>query len=259
MVLEGAPLVQLALLIVLGMGVQTATGFGSNLVIISVGLSVLPLALSDLIAVILPLGITQSLVIAAREHEHARRKLLIAKIFPWMGAGVMVGFGIALVFTGTWLKLLLGVFFVGVSLSRLHELIIQKTDEVVEESQPDVSAVAWYGLFLAGVFHGLYATAGPALVWALARARLTAAGMRSTLAFVWLVMNAILGTGLLLSGKMQPAHIITGLALLPCLGAGYLLGDLVHRRLPERLLRALIYAMLGVAGAVMVRGVLMTW
>ena len=72
--------------------------------------------------------------------------------------------------------------------------------------------------------------------------------LRSTLAMIWISMNAILATGLVLGGVMRMPQLTLGVLLLPALGLGYLLGEQVQKRLPERKLRGLIYSVLLLAG-----------
>ncbi|MEC9399704.1 MAG: hypothetical protein VX475_18900, partial [Myxococcota bacterium] len=70
----------------------------------------------------------------------------------------------------------------------------------------------------------------------------------STLAIIWIAMNAILVAGLMLGGVMRLPHLTLGVLLLPALGLGYLLGEQVQKKLPERKLRGLIYSVLLLAG-----------
>jgi uncharacterized membrane protein YfcA len=243
--LGGEQLILLAVLVTAGMTVQTATGFGSNLVIISIGASMMPV--QELVSVILPANVLQSLIIVIRQGHLARWSLLTRRVLPLMAIGVILGLGLAYLVAGDWLKAALGAFILAVSVNKLHELFWERAPLVVEEA-PDDSAVPAFGLVLAGVFHGLYATAGPMLVWSLARAKLDHLVLRSTLAIIWIAMNAILVAGLMLGGVMRLPHLTLGVLLLPALGLGYLLGEQVQKKLPERKLRGLIYSVLLLAG-----------
>jgi uncharacterized membrane protein YfcA len=243
--LGGEQLILLAVLVTAGMVVQTATGFGANLVIISIGASMMPV--QELVSVILPANVLQSLIIAIRQGHLARWSLLTRRVLPLMAVGLVLGLGLAYLIAGEWLKAALGAFILAVSIDKLRELFWDRAPLVVKE-EPDDAAVPAFGLVLAGVFHGLYATAGPMLVWSLARAKLDHLVLRSTLAMIWISMNAILATGLVLGGVMRMPQLTLGVLLLPALGLGYLLGEQVQKRLPERKLRGLIYSVLLLAG-----------
>lgn len=243
--LGGEQLILLAVLVTAGMVVQTATGFGANLVIISIGASMMPV--QELVSVILPANVLQSLIIAIRQGHLARWSLLTRRVLPLMAVGLVLGLGLAYLIAGEWLKAALGAFILAVSIDKLRELFWDRAPLVVQE-EPDDAAVPAFGLVLAGVFHGLYATAGPMLVWSLARAKLDHLVLRSTLAMIWISMNAILATGLVLGGVMRMPQLTLGVLLLPALGLGYLLGEQVQKRLPERKLRGLIYSVLLLAG-----------
>ena len=243
--LGGEQLILLAVLVTAGMVVQTATGFGANLVIISIGASMMPV--QELVSVILPANVLQSLIIAIRQGHLARWSLLTRRVLPLMAVGLVLGLGLAYLIAGEWLKAALGAFILAVSIDKLRELFWDRAPLVVQE-EPDDAAVPAFGLVFAGVFHGLYATAGPMLVWSLARAKLDHLVLRSTLAMIWISMNAILATGLVLGGVMRMPQLTLGVLLLPALGLGYLLGEQVQKRLPERKLRGLIYSVLLLAG-----------
>ena len=102
MLLVSEQVILLAVLVTAGMAVQTATGFGANLVIISLGMGAGLMPLHELVAVILPANVLQSLIIAIRQGHLARWRLLFRRILPAMGVGVVCGLLLASVVTGEW-------------------------------------------------------------------------------------------------------------------------------------------------------------
>ncbi|QKK04082.1 MAG: sulfite exporter TauE/SafE family protein [Pseudomonadota bacterium] len=105
--------------------------------------------------------------------------------------------------------------------------------------------------FAAGITHGLFASGGPLLVYALAGTRLDKGGLRATLVTVWFSLNAGLTVAFLVDGTLVPA-LPKVAAYLPVLGTGYLLGEFLHHRLDERRFRQLVYVMLIATGAALV-------
>ena len=89
--------------------------------------------------------------------------------------------------------------------------------------------------FAAGVVHGIFATGGPLLVYALNAQSLDKATFRSTLTVVWMVMALVLAGSYLSSGQLGADDLPQIGILAAVLPLSILAGEWLHRRInPER-------------------------
>jgi len=105
----------LAAYLACGMAVQTASGFGANLVVLTLAWGMM--SLGDLLSVLTPLNMAQSLIVLARSREDTPWAVVSRRIVPVMGVGCVVGFVFARLIDSGPLGILLGVFIVAVSLA----------------------------------------------------------------------------------------------------------------------------------------------
>jgi len=108
-------------------------------------------------------------------------------------------------------------------------------------------------MFSAGITHGLFASGGPLLVYALAGTTLDKTRFRATLICVWFLLNSVLTFAFFLDGRLLPA--LPALAwLVWLLPVGILLGEQLHRRVDEVRFRMLVYGLLLVTGMLLLVG-----
>lgn len=226
-----------------GYFVQTVAGFGSMLTMVALGLHVVPL--EQLLSVVIPAALLQPSLVVWRDREHIRADVLREHVIPWMGLGLLLGFGVATWLAGDQiLKSLLGVFVVLVSLRALWKM---RREETPMEKDP---SPVW--LIGAGVFHGMFTTGGPPLVYTLGGLGLDKRALRGTLACVWLSMNLTLTVLYTWRGTLGAQTLILSAMLMPSVVIGYLIGDWVHTRLPQRVFQVGLYVMLVAAGAALI-------
>ena len=101
---------------------------------------------------------------------------------------------------------------------------------------------------MAGITHGLFASGGPLLVYALAGVNLDKARFRATLVVVWFCLNSALTFAFALDGSLAPALAHLGLYL-PLLALGVFAGERLHHRVDEQRFFRIIYAALAMVGA----------
>lgn len=226
--------------IVLGaFAVEAATGFGATVIAVSLAVHLFPL--DELLPVIVPLGLVLSASIAWRERAHTDRRLLLRRILPLMGLGLAIGLAVFEQASNAALQRAFGGFVVAVAALELWRGRAPATRAL----PPAASGAALLG---AGVVHGLFSTGGPLLVWALGRAPIAKRVFRATLSTVWVVMGAALSSAYALRGRLDADSLAATAALLPALGAAWLAGDWLHRRLDETRFRRAVYALLLVTG-----------
>jgi uncharacterized protein len=232
----------LAIFVLFAYTVEAVTGFGSIVIALSLGALLLPV--SELLPVLVPLNILMTGWLSWRLRHHIDVRLLATRILPLMGIGTLVGYLLLPFLHEQWLKPLFGlliVWFAGRELWRLHR------------NRP-VHHPHWITpplILSAGITHGLFASGGPLLVYALVGTKLDKARFRATLISVWFVLNSSLTLAFLLDGRLHSAlpTIVWLAGLIP---VGVLLGGYLHHRVDESVFRKLVYALLVVTGALLI-------
>jgi uncharacterized membrane protein YfcA len=131
---------------------------------------------------------------------------------------------------GPWLGLAFGLMVLGLSARDLHQL--RSASALMDKPIPAVASGA--ALLGAGVVHGIYASGGPLLVYAIGREGLNKRVFRSTLSMVWIVLNLILVSRFTLAGDYDRSVMIDVMMLVPAVPLGVFLGEWVHRKVDER-------------------------
>lgn len=222
---------------------EAFSGFGSTILSIALGANFYPV--ETLVCALVPLNVPLSCYLVFRYHEHVDAPLLAKKIFPFMGSGFVVGMVLFHALHGDWLKKFFGIFILCVS---AREILngLKKNPDITSASRLTPSAC--FGIFSAGVLHGLYASGGPLLVYALSRLQMDKKVFRSTLSAVWLALNVILTASLLFTGKINRDTLTMSAFLFPTLPLGIIIGEILHRRIRERTFRLFIFCILLIAG-----------
>jgi uncharacterized membrane protein YfcA len=198
-----------------------------------------------LLPVLLPLTLLANLYIFIRHHEQIDVPVLQRRILPFMGAGLVIGFALFNLVHGDRLQTLFGLLVVAVALRELIHLL--RGNRRIEA--PIRGWMSNAVIFAAGVVHGIYASGGPLLVYAANKMKLPKSVFRSTLATVWLIMNIFLTGSYAVSGKIDAGSLTASAYLLPSLALGVLTGELLHRRIPERGFKMVVFGLLLVSGA----------
>lgn len=229
-------------IIVLSYTVQTVTGFGSMVVCVTFGAQFM--TIPEILTLALPLSMLQTGYIAIRHRDGIDWRLLGRDILPIMGVGVI---GIRFVLTGqpgAWLRTAFGAL---VLVLAVRELVTLLRHTGAPAAQP-LPRPAHLGAILgAGVIHGIYATGGPLLVYAVGRLGLDKHRFRSTLSVVWLTLNAVLIVTFVWDGRYDVSSAVDIAWLLPAIPIGIVAGELLHRRVDERRFKLSVFSLLSVA------------
>lgn len=233
----------LGIAILLAYTLEAITGFGS--VVIALALGALLLPIEHLLPILVPLNICMSGYLSWRYRRLIDHRLLLGTILPGMLLGTVVGYALLPWEDGASLKRGFGVlilWFSGRELWRLyrHAPARSRTPSWVMRLVTGA----------AGICHGLFASGGPLLVYALASSDLDKARLRATLISVWFTLNSLLTLAFLFDGRLLPA-LPQIAAYLPLLLVGIVLGERLHRGLGERQFRVATYLILLVAGTVL--------
>jgi len=236
------PWLWLGLCILLAYTVEAVTGFGSIVIALSLGALLLPIP--ELLPVLVPLNIAMSGYLSIRHRAHIHWPTLLKLILPLMALGTLCGYWLRPSLGSAVLQTLFGVlivWFAGRELWRLRGA-----------ATPAGHAPATTGALMlaAGVTHGLFASGGPLLVYALAGNRLNKSELRATLIAVWFSLNGLLTLIFLADGSLLPA-LPRLLTYLPIVVVGVIIGERLHRRIDERQFRRLVFALLALTGLIL--------
>ncbi len=235
------PLLVLAVVLTLASIVQTSIGFGSMVVAVTLGALVMDIP--TLIALVVPASLVQTLVVVLRHRSEVSWDLLGRRVLPLMGLGMMVSLGFGGGVDTGLLKLAFGAM---VLVMALRELVRS------EPGPPPSPWVARAALVGAGVVHGLFATGGPLLVWALGRQPIEKSVFRTSLTALWLVLNVVLVSAFVVRGDVTLATASISALLVVPVFFGILIGERLHDRVDEARFRHIVWIGLGVAAVALI-------
>lgn len=232
--------VWLGLCIFLAWTIEAMSGFGSIVIALSLGALLLPIA--DMLPILVTLNVLSGTWLLLQHRRHIDRKLLWQRILPAMLTGTVIGALLRDDLPGTALKTGFALLILWFS---LRQLWLLKRGQASGEHKP----VTTQGLMLgAGLTHGLFASGGPLLVYALAGVGVPKARFRATLITVWLALNAVLLELFIMQGKMQP--YLPRIALyVPVIVLAVILGNRLHHGLDEDKFRLMVFRLLALVGA----------
>jgi uncharacterized protein len=240
--MSGEDLAWVALVVLLASSVQNALGFGASVIVVSLGALRVPIA--TLLPALVPISCLSTATIVLMDRAHVDARLLLRRILPLMAPGVVLGALLAERLVDDVARRAYGVMIVALAAHALWRLRR-------EAAAATGTGTGW--IALAGLVHGVFATGGPLLVYAVDRLGLSPRTFRATLAAVWLTLNIILTVSFALRGRLSVESATSSLMLVPALLAGLAIGHRVHTRLDPRTLRTLVLGLLLIAGASLVR------
>lgn len=226
---------RLALVVFVSFLVEAAAGFGSMVVALTLG--AVWFEVDALMVWLVPVNMVLSAWLVLRELPFVKWRFL-GTLAPLMGVGLAGG-----TFVARWLgdggalKATFGLFVV----------VIASWQLLRAEPRAFSLSVRVPLLLLAGVVHGVFATGGPLAVFVSANALPDKRSFRGTLSMLWLALNALV----LLRLPLTNASLQTSALMLVPLSLGIAGGELLHRRIDERRFRAVVSALLLIAGAVL--------
>lgn len=237
------PWLWIGLFVLVSYTIEAITGFGSLVIALSLGALLLPLP--ELLPVLVPLNILMSGFLAWRNRQHIDRALLFKVILPLMLGGTLIGFALHNWLAADLLKMLLGLLIIWFAARELCRI----QSGITVSPHPN-----WLSRLLtlsAGITHGLFASGGPLLVYAMAGTTLDKSRLRATMLCVWFSLNTSLSVLLLIEGQLLPA-LPRLLLFIPLLLVGVLAGDYLHQRINEQRFRQMVYALLAATGLLLV-------
>ncbi len=231
----------LGLILFLAHLIQALSGFGA--IVISVTLGALFFPIRDLPPLLVPLNVFLTAYLVVRYRREINREVLFGRILPFMGAGALLGLFLFEYLPSDFdLQTIFAALIVLLSLVDIYRMVRQRGFFLVDM----VPGPIW--IFLAGITHGLYASGGPLLVYALGRLPLSKGSFRSTLSAVWFTFNSAMTVYFFAAGHLDRGTATRVVIFLPVLIAGTALGEYLHHRVSEFHFRLLLLLLLLGAG-----------
>ena len=234
------PWLLLGLFILIAYTTEAMTGFGSIVIALSLGALVLPL--DAMLPVLVPLNIFMSGYLSYKYRRHIDRQALLRLILPMMTVGTLIGYGLYPWLGDSIVESLFGTLIVWFAARQLW----LEFHGIPAQVRSLLWTRAW--MFAAGITHGLFASGGPLLVYALSGVDLDKARFRATLILVWFALNSLLTVVFLLDGSLMPA-LPRVAAYLPIVLVGVVLGEFLHHKVDEAGFRRVVFVVLLFAGA----------
>lgn len=234
----------LSIIVVLANVVEATTGFGSTILAVTFGSMLMPI--EELVPLLVPLNIVLSTIITLRHPRGIDTGALWRQILPVAGAGLFLGLAVFHLSHGRTLKLLFGLFVMGLA---LFELWRRRRAGELEALGPRAASI-W--LFVGGQVHGLYASGGPMLVYFASRNLADKHQFRSTLSALWLVLSLAMAANHIMSGLLDDVVMRESMLLLPAVAVGVVAGEWLHIRVNERRFRLITLVLLVAAGLAVV-------
>lgn len=235
------PWLLLGLFIFVSYTTEAMTGFGSIVIAVSLGALVLPI--DAMLPVLVPLNIVMSGYLSVKNRADIHWPTLTRLILPAMVVGTLGGYFLRPHVGTVVLKSLFGLLILWFAARELWRL----RGAVLPTVAPRPAPVTRVILLGAGVTHGLFASGGPLLVYALAGNALKKDALRATLIAVWFALNSLLTVVFLLDGTAIAAAPRTVLYL-PVIAVGILLGERLHHRVNELQFRRALFTVLAIVG-----------
>lgn len=230
--------------VLLGYTVLGLTGFGSALVVVPLLAWTWPLP--EVVALTLLLDVP-----ASTFHSGLNWRLVqwreLRRLLPGMVLGTLAGLWLLQHMSSRWPLLLLGLYVAGVGLKALR----------APAAPPEPVASAWAGPagVAIGVVEMLFGTAGPVVVAWLGRRLTDVQAMRASTPLVISVAAATVLLGMAWEGRLSGDLIWQRWGLLICAALGGVwLGHRMAHRVPARVLRQAISALLVVSGVSLALG-----
>lgn len=234
-------LIWLAVIVLISYTTQAMSGFGSTILALTLGVHFYPMVV--LLPVLVALDLLVNLYIVARHHQYIHQRLLYRTIIPAMAIGIAAGLFVFQYFHSAVLEKVFGFLVVFLSIREIYRLSSRNRDQgPLSDFQSTLYTTA------AGFIHGIYASGGPLLIYAVSKQNIAKSIFRSTLGAVWLIFSLVLTGFYLFSGKLTAASLKLVFILFPAIVFGIILGEWLHHRIDEFRFKIFVFTILLIAG-----------
>ncbi|HOO57286.1 MAG TPA: sulfite exporter TauE/SafE family protein [bacterium] len=242
---------------------EAVTGFGGIIIVVTIAANFYDIPW--LVVRLVPINLLLSIYLVAKHRSKVdgneliggvlqsirQKKLvpfrdLIYGILPSAIIGMVVGIVVFNSVEIESLKLAYGVFVLSFAVIELVKTV-RLPEDIKLPPLSRIKSAIW--LFGGGLMQGIYASGGPMIVYYSSRKMYDKGVFRATLSVLWTVLNLFIMISHIASGLYNTETLISIASLLPALVVGIWLGEIVHRRVNERLFRIVVFSILVFAGA----------
>lgn len=217
--------------------IHAITGFGS--LITALVLSAWRYDFTVVQPTFVALSVALNIYFVARSRATLPVRMLARFVLPWMALGTAVGFAVAGRVAGPALLRGFGAFVAMVAARELWRAWRHADAVTGDDPRPPR---AW--ILASGLIHGIYATGGPPLVYALSRSGLDKSQLRAALCAVQLVFGSALLIGFAGRGTLNVEAGMRALTCAPALFVAIAFGSWAHERVDPQRFRLLLFAVL---------------
>ena len=211
--LDNATIFILIFILAFSYATETCLGFGSNVIALSIALFFVPL--QTILPVLILIGVLQSFWNMFRSHETIQWRMILINILPVAFPAMILG-----IFLRDQGNALLLVGLLGFSIVLLATLEIKFLVSYPHEIRPLSFYTATTFVLVGGLFHGLFASGGPPIVYYAGRKITDPSEFRSTLSTLWQILNIPLLFSFWINGQIGLPEIKLSGILLP----GFIIG-----------------------------------
>lgn len=236
-----------SVIILFAFTVQAITGFGSTVIALSLG--IMFYSIDELLPFLVFSNILFTSVLVAKFHKGFNKQLAFKTILPGTFIGMILGFGLKPMLDESLLKSLLGLLIIGISVIELNGLF-KKSNTGVQKSikeKPRGPLKVKLLTLISGLSHGIFASGGPLLVYAVAKFNANKTQFRATVLVCLFSLNVVLTFLFLMDGRLQPVMPFV-LAAIPVMYVAMKVGDYLHKKINELIFKKCVYALLLVIG-----------
>ncbi|MBL8681874.1 MAG: sulfite exporter TauE/SafE family protein [Myxococcales bacterium] len=236
--------------------VESAIGFGATVITVSLGALVASIA--SVLPAYIPVNMALSGYLFVRYRRDVAWRVLAARIAPFVAIGMPVGFWAGATIPERVGVRLFGGFVIALAISEAAARLRAREHD---GAQRDASATepSWrtwardvFAMTACGVLFGMYGTGGPLAVWSVSHHARDPGVFRATLAALWFVLNAIVLARFAIDHKITQSTLTLTATFVPALVVGTVLGEWLHRAVPAKTFRTVVFALLFVVGSVLV-------
>ena len=238
------------LVVFLSFTIEVVTGFGGTVTAVSFITALLGMHTG--VVVLTVIALIPQLSVVIRNWSKIDRKnylIIVGLMFPFL----FVGRALQSMADTVVLKRVLACFIILVSAFRLVKFYRDSRHRENGDAETPVH-VRWYSYLAlagAGVVHGMFSSGGPLAIIYASSAIHDRDSFRSTMCLLWVTLNTILTVSYAVDGSITADILKTILYLVPFLIGGIIVGNLIIKRVNNRVFSVVVYSCLLVSGIFM--------